>query len=307
MNEYKAIFLPDAVDTYYRVSEGLMIAGFDGDMGKGDAIGRSFEAYIAYNEISFPEKVWNLWEKDEKGKYRGVRFPGYSYEQHPMSRDHTLYTMFLLFYSRHQAYRNYSRLIDFIKNTPWLIDKNNWKHWQTPGIYFWKHAIIGRKFHKFMYYLTAIVTTALRTFTESIFRKLFGIKPERTQRSWDKDYPPSVSKGKRRRMRLFLSPVYALAIKGWMLSCLPDSNAKNVMKWLCNKQAGKTNYMLHMLFGRPVDKMNLLRYQPMTGGRFTTSLDIRNDRHCVIIKNKVWIQYNRLDKDLVLAMFNMKF
>lgn len=68
---------------------------------------------------------------------------------------------------------------------------------------------------------------------------------------------------------------------------------------------GARSWNLHMLYGRPVDKMDLLRYQPMTGDKLTVPMDIRNDRHCVIIKNKVWIQYNRLDKDHMLAMWEM--
>lgn len=295
-NVYSAVFNREARDTYWWVLFGLMLESHDGDMGKGDCIGRSFDAFIAYLEYAFLDAVKELWVKNEEGKYYGERFPGYDMVARPMSRDHLIATILLAYYTK-----DYDYLSDFIKNTPFKIDRDR----HTIDGWAWKYAIIGNKWYEVLYYAVNVPLMIFTTVKEKIVRPILGVKKERTQKSWDKDYPQSVSDRKRWWMRKLLFPTYALIKQGWMISALRPSYARTFLKWICRPQMGHTNYWAHMLYGRPVDRMNLLRYQPMTGDRPTCDLDIRNDRHCVIIKNKVWLQYNRLDKDLGLAMWEM--
>ncbi len=298
MSKYKKAFNPDATDTFWHVVKNLMLTGHTGDMGKGDCIGETFDAFTAYSWDNFIDGVMALWHKNSAGKWYGERFPGYDMVARPMSRDHVINTMLILYYACHNKL-----LEDFVKNTPFKIDVAR----HTLDMYCWKHAMIGKKAYHYWYYLIQIPLMSLITVTEAILRPLFGVKKEMTQEQWDRAYPLKVSNRKKKWMKKLLFPTYALVKLGWMLSTLPPSKAKRVLKWICRPQMGSQSWNLHMLFDRPVDKKDLLNYRPMTGGRLSVPLDIRNDRHCVIIKNKVWIQYNRLDKDMMLKMFDMQF
>jgi len=312
MSEYKPVYKPDATDTFWHIVKGLMLVGHTGDMGKGDCIGETFDTFIAYYfgeeipddlSLEYPdlvESVMKLWHRNSAGKYYGERFPGYDMIARPMSRDHVINTMLLLYHSKHGI-----MLEDFVKNTPYKIDAA--KHRHTIDMYCWKHAMIGNKWHHYWYYLIQIPFMSLLTIKEIIFRLLLGIGKEYTQEEWDKAYPLKISDRRRWWMRKLLFPTYALVKLGWMLSTLPSTKAKSVLKWICRPQMGSQSWNLHILFGRPVNIEDIFAYQPMTGGKLTVPLDPRNDRHCVIIKNKVWIQYNRLDKDCMLAMSKMKF
>ncbi len=306
MSEYKPVYKPDATDTYWHIVKGLMLTGFTGDMGKGDCIGETFDTFLTYyfdenTPYEYPdlvESVMNLWHKNSAGKYYGERYPGYDMVARPMSRDHVINTMLLLYYSGNKVL-----LMDFVKNTPFRIDVAR----HTIDMYCWKYTMVGYESYHYWYYLIQIPFMALLTIKEAILRPMFGVKKELTQEQWDKAYPLKVSDRKRKWMRKLLFPTYALVKLGLMLSVLPDTKAKKVLKWICRPQMGSRSWNLHMLFGRHVELADLLSYQPMTGGKLTTSLDIRNGRHCVLIKNKVWIQYNRLDKDMMLKMFEMSF
>ena len=306
MNEYKPVYRPDATDTFWHIVKGLMLVGHTGDMGKGDCIGETFDTFITYylnkdTPLEYPdlvESVMNLWYKNSAGKYYGERYPGYDMVARPMSRDHVINTMLLLYYSGNKVL-----LTDFVKNTPFKIDVAR----HTLDMYCWKYAMIGNKSCHYWYYLIQIPLMSLTTVKEIILRFVFGVRKEMTQEDWDKAYPLKVSDRKRKWIRKLLFPTYAFVKLGWMLSTLPPSKAKQVLKWICRPQMGSRSWNQHMLFGRPVNLEDIFAYQPMTGGKLSTSLDIRNGRHCVIIKNKVWIQYNRLDKDCMLAMSGMEF
>lgn len=302
MEKAKSIFNWVVQTTYWWMSKGLMLESHEGDMGKGDCIGRTRDLYIAqYLNEDVPEDwpdivqgVMDLWHKNSAGKYYGERYPGYDMVARPMSRDHLANTIGLLKYAEDP------RLVDFVENTPFKIDRDR----HTIDLWFWKHAVIGKKFHHIMFYVIEIPWMAFTTVKEKVIRGLYGVKKERTQISWDKDYPQSISKKRQKRLNKLLFPTYALVNLGWQISCLPHTRAKRVLQWICRPQIGHTNYWLHMLYKRPVDIANIIRYQPMTGDRPTTSLDARGDRHCVIIKNNVWLQFNQLDKDLGIAMWN---
>lgn len=279
---------------YNWVSEDHMM--LCGEGGHGDSIGRTFEAFFCYKDLLFVMAVIKCWipkyRKNEKLYLRGYRYPPDSKQEYDhaddMSRDHFLSTLFIY---AEAGYR--SGIKKLVKNTGWRISEH---YTHTIDTWLYARALNGSKIAEILFYLTCVYIPPFIWITR-LMMWIKGIGPEYSQEAWKIRKPKQVKFGGMR--------VYALLNLGWMLYYLPESPGKRLLKYLCRAGVPRHNYVLRMLFGLPVSRVDVLRYQPMTGGRWSTSLDARNDRDVHIIEPTP--DANNLDVELVRELWAREY
>ena len=147
----------------------------NGTNGKGDAIGRTFDAYFCYNDERFIEGIESCWVKVDRSKfwkflgkdyyYQGYRYP--THDDEDLSRDHTLYSISAFKYS---GYSN-EALKEFVMHLRYRISK---KFFFTLNSWFWIRAVCGSKFYRFLFYLIEI---PIMWFTKQWNKLLYFVAP----------------------------------------------------------------------------------------------------------------------------------
>lgn len=295
---------------YYVSEENMMLrqnASWDpeGDNGKGDSIGRTALAYIAYGDKSLMESVMFCYDKVpiiRKGKtkrfyYHGFRYPDYWKDD--LSRDHVTYTMIGLKYVGASK-----ALKEFVEGQRWRISE---RYTFTIDMWLWSRGIIGKRWARALYYM---ITIPMMSFSVLWSRALhwFGAFGEEEHQD---DFVPSRPEeltATQRKVRKWMFPTYALHILGWQLTCLPGSRAKRILKRICRGWVGRHNYLLRVLFGERTEKLKeqCRTYLPMTSWRWGTRLDGTNDRACKVITDPKLTEFNALDQDILKIALNIE-
>lgn len=286
----------------------------NGDNGKGDAIGRTMEAFFIYGDYRFIEGIESCWVKVEnkgikrlfkKYYYQGYRYPTYASgkEKNPtgMSRDHLFNT--ILAYKI--AGKTDKEMWEFVKHLKWRISD---VAIQTLDLWLWERALAGRKFAKLISPIITYITMFFTVFWQLKIEKLLGFGPsyEETQNtfnaiqnSWK---PKIVNKG-----RSLLYPMYALNHQAWATLFYKGKWKKRIQK-LTYKIIPKYNYVIKLLSERPegITEQDIMSYQSMLGGRWSTIFNVWwNDRDLRLNPRPERLKYNVMDVDLLRKLWEL--
>lgn len=318
---YKPKFKFDAKDTAFLVDpEHHMMLGMNynwnptGDRGKGDAIGRTFEAYYVYRDERFVEAVKNCWEMvptlDKNGIIKDYYYQGYRYPTHEdndMSRDHTLYTVLLALESGISE----EELKEFVTHIPWKISQ---RFSMTPDLWLWFRARAGVWWAKILSNMIDIPLLAFYVVWQKIIYKLAPFREESHQDDFVKinndEKDPKWSK-----WALKLYPPYAIAQSAWKINYLKPSLAKSIQEWLLLKITPKHNYVVRMLLNdkNMPSREDVYGFKAMMGGRWSAILNpFINDRDLHIMTKENYpkldtlLKANNLEVDLVRVIYENK-
>ena len=299
----------DTTETAYYVDKkhNMMLHvnfGWDptGDFGKGDSIGRTFEAYYTYKDERFLEGIKSCWVKVKKGNgyyYQGYRYP--THDDNDISRDHLFNTVLTLIASGYSE----EQLKEFVTNVPFNISK---KYNQTIDLWLWMRAVSGIWWAKL---LSPIIEISLMAFTvlwQKLLYKIGGFKEESSQDEFMASKKYEKTKWEKTVSSL-LYPSYTMTQYAWRLNFMKDSLYTKIMKKMLLKIANKHNYVVRLLLddtSKPTQE-HVYSYKSMMGGRWDGILNQQiNDRDFYIITDEKLISSNVLDVDLVRTIYEAK-
>jgi hypothetical protein len=282
----------------------------NGDNGRGDSIGRSFNAYFIYGEPRFLEGIEACWERVERkgwlrkllfGKYyyQGYRYPHRYSGEVGLSRDHTINTILAF------KYAGYSDefLKDFVKHLRYKI--SDFASF-TPEMWLWARAAAKIRPYTTLYLSISYIVTSLTAWRNKRLYKWSGFGEESHQDDFVR-VPNDFKPIRVHKIAKLFYPIYALLIHAWQLKVLPNSKLKRAVQKQALKICPKHNYVIQMLLDSPKKPLeeNVMGYKPMKGGRWSGILNTWiNDRDISVIEKPKLTEYNSLDVDLVRKLYN---
>jgi len=274
-------------DTYFFVDEyGMMLAQNpswepNGDFGKDNSIGRTFQSYIAYRDKSFINAIKTCFkvQEDEKGVYlQAYRHPTFiDIEYNDMSRDHIVTALLSLKHANEDiALKMYSKLLR------WKISD---RYTFTFDLWLWMKGISGNKLAMISWYWVSIPVMLLSVLLNKIIQLLAWPKFNEVSHE---DYHRIYGKNKDvpeyyKKLRKYRYPTYALHLQCWKNYVTKPSIGRWLMKQVLKLDVGKYNYLLRMLTNMKVKKEDIYSWQMMSGNRWSTRTDLTNDRGLGII------------------------
>lgn len=286
----------------------------NGDNGKGDAIGRSKDAYFCYRDPQFIEGVENCWLKiDEKDfyYYKGHRYPTPEYFKGDFSRDHTSNTFVLMGLAGEEKWAK-----EIASHIKWTIRKKHVTskgkvrtHRFTPALWGFVKHFSEEWWAKPLFYGISFFEIFFYNIQNALIYLMGWFSRELHQEDYN---PQRMSSQKQNKWRQFWSrkayPIFALNLFGWQLFVMKDCFFKRLLQYMSYLLIPRHNYFLKLLFNvGKVKKEQVLKYKPMKGSRWTTTLNELNDRDVFIIKKEEWLEANTLDKDILIAMWNYRY
>lgn len=297
---------------WWIVEQGINIVIYNGnvmhqcDNGKRDSLGRTFDAFIAYNDKRFLDGILSCWKFD--GEYwRGKRYPVDYPTEVPMSRDHVYNTIFALKkgielgmvdkeYYEHFINHQPTKLSDFAK--------------QTLSMKMWLKLLQGKKIGKLYYPITYFILKAYKIWNKFIY-KVTGTGELGWEQHQNEFVPilifPRASVLDKITGLLF--PNYALISIGHQIEILDSEKWKNRIKKEAWDLIPKYNYYGKLLFDHPdgVTKEEIDNYKPMIGDRWSDVLNpwINYGRNIHKL-DETWLGENELDKDLLISKWEEK-
>jgi len=285
----------------------------DGENGKGDAIGRNKDSYFAYKDPRFVEGAKNCWVKIDKGNgkyyWKGHRYPTPEYLEKDFSRDHTSNTFVLMAIAGEKEWAK-----EVASHIRWVISKKHvtstgkkvWRHSFGPGLWGFVKSFAGKWWGPVMFYTSSFIEVILYNIINAFCYLMGWFSRELHPEDYNKN---TMSRQKQSKWRQFWAsatyPVYAMQLFAWQLFVMKDNPMKRLLQHMMTLLIPRHNYMLKLTYNvGKVTKEQVLNYKSMKGGRWTTPLNEINDRDVHIITSQKWLEYNVLDKDLLISMWN---
>jgi len=301
----------------------------NGDNNRGDALGRSLEAWFLYNDPQFIEGAKNCWKRIDCDSdyencskwdyyYKGHRYPTPEFLTKDFSRDHTSNTIVLMALAGEDEW-----LKDLVTHIRWVITqkhvdshgKKRGKHSFTPAMWGWAKAFAGIWWGKPVYYSITFIELIFYIIINKFCYLVGGISPEVHQDDYDKE---TMSRQKQTKWKQFWAsltyPVYALDHNAWK-SYVTEVTDKSKVSRFINRLVqlmsypliGKHHYLHKLMFNvGKVTKEDVLGYKSMQGGRWSTPLNEINDRDIRIIENEEYLKANVMDVDLLIKFWNIR-
>lgn len=287
----------EEIKPYYFVDEyGMMLVSDTADQGKGDSIGRNFNAYMATGDEKFVDAIMTCYDGAGDGKtvwLQGWRHPSYinKPEHNNLSRDHVIYTVLALKMSGREDELN--RFISLMTERHRISDRYTF----TPDSWLWMKASANTNYEPLWYLLTIPVSAISVLWNKVIGLFAKGAFKEVPQSEYNCHIKVSDRLKKLRKLRY---PAYALHQMLWM----NYSMTPGIGKWLHSKllllDSGNQNWLNHILAGKKVSREDVMAYRAMHSDRWTTRLDQTNDRNLYIFPNA---KASYLDVALLRNMF----
>lgn len=279
-------------NTYYYVDKyNMMLTQSDG---KGDSVGRTALAFIAYKWWVFLGAVYSCFEWGADC-HKEIEKPYFIFRRHPewnkndMSRDHLSYALIMYKYAKRK-----NMVIHICKHLRWKISN---KYNMTLDLWLWTRALYS-KFWLFIFVNFQCLHMSIMSLWNCIIMQIMKVSPEYTEQKWDLNITRNRTYSQK-KLSKWLFPAYAIHNLAWQLYVLDRK------PWLLRKivltMTGKTNYLVRLLLGGKVTKEQVCGYQSMTGYRWSTRLDETNDRHVELLPPQ---EANDLEKDLLIEMWN---
>ena len=316
------IYDPDATNdiAYFYIDEYNLAVTYSSNKGIGDAIGRTTDTYIIYDDPELIDGIVNLWQKrpEFKNKLVGIRHPDYVENEDKkwyqlgarMSRDHYIYTLVALKIWEQRTGKRHPKLEEIVKATPFGIRKM--ARW-TLGLILWSKALNDNNFALWLYLVIELIMNNLIYIPlRKLADKLCGWEEEMEQDEWEqiqndptKTNLQTQPKWKQKVDKIVL-PSFAIMFGATQLYVTSDRfpRLKRAVQKSMLKMVGNTNYVQQMLLGKkdiPRDKVEAFKH--MRGGRWSGYLNVRNDRDMKVFTDNRYI-VNLQDVDLVRHLYN---
>jgi hypothetical protein len=167
------------------------------------------------------------------------------------------------------------------------------------------NAVADSKWHTFMYYLIQIPGAYLRHWWNNVVRKVFRIRPERSQETWDKD--GGIIQANltwwQEIGRALHTPFYPLHNKAWQVNLLKANKYRACLKRVLLKEVGPYNYLTRLLFGDlNIPKSVIDDYKMMSNWRWGVTLNETNRRYNYILPDEL-VAANAIEKDLLTKVW----
>ena len=295
----------------------------DGDNGKGDSIGRNKNSYFPYRDPRFVEGVKNCWTKEERktwlgkklfGKYywKGHRFPSPEYLEKDFSRDHTTNTFVIMALAGEEEWAK-----KIASNIKYSITKKHVtssgktirNHRFTIAMWAWMKArFTNKKLWWPVFYIISFIEVILYNLLNGLCYLMGWFSRELDPEDYNKNTMTRQKQSKWRQMWASLSyPVYAMGLFGWQLFVMKDNPFKRLLQYMMYFLIPRKNYLLRLVYNvGKVTKEDVLNYKSMKGGRWSTPVNEINDRDFYVLTDPVRLEYNRVDEDLLIAMWNYR-
>lgn len=304
-------------DVYYFVDEHGLMLHDKTNPGKGDAIGRSYRAYLAYRDPIFPKAVAKLWDYtygmgDHPNTIKGIRHPDLANDESKMSRDHYIYTLALL----KEAIRDGNDDSLIMDKFNMIIDAgsevDNMMRFTLPLVC-WTEALGENKWYEFWFYIFEILTVSLVYIPMTkLGNWIAGFSKEVEQDEWAKYEPKYLQHQAKWKIPIskLIYPAFARQFLIAQIEALDDNypKLKARLKKLHTKLVGETNYVQRMFLDMEVPRDKVEGYKMMKGGRWSGWLNNRNDRWMYVIdrKKEGYREQNLMDEDWARAVWNNK-
>jgi len=313
----------DATETEFfvdQVNKMMLVQNYgwdpDGDNGKGDSIGRNKEAFFPYGDPRFIEGVKNCWTKEFKpnGKYywKGHRYPTPEYLKKDFSRDHTTNTFVIMALAEEDEWAK-----EIASHIRWVITKNHVtskgkkvrRHSFTPAMWGWmKGKFAGKWWGMPLFYIISFIEIILYNLLNGLCYLMGWFSRELLPVDYNPQTMSRQKQSKWRQMWASLTyPVYAMNLFAWQLFILKNNPMKRILQYMMALLVPRNNHTLKLIYNvGKVTKEQVLAYKSMKGGRFTTPLNEINDRDVKFVTDPTRLEFNRLDEDLLIAMWNYR-
>jgi len=290
----------------------------NGENGKGDAIGRSKEAYLIYKDYRFIEGIESCWVKvPNKGirrlfrkyHYQGYRYPTYARgeEEQPvgLSRDHTLNTILAYKY----AGKSDKEMWDFVKRLKFRISKFVIF---SPELWLFARMLAGRKVATWLYPRVTYLVKRVTVWWQLRVEKRSGIGPHYEENQDTFHYIQNSIKPKCiNKCTKMLHPIYALLQDAEQSTFIKNNKWRKKIQNLLYKITPTYNYVIKLLIDHTEDITfdDVYNYKSMKGGRWDGVMNIWwNDRTLEINTDTSYSnEYNVMDVDYVRYLWNEKF
>jgi len=312
-------YSPEATENtaYYHIDKHDLTVTFASNKGIGDAIGRTMDTYMIYDDPKLVEGIANLWQYREefKGKMVGVRHPDVltnviengrlseGFWKNRISRDHYVYTLVALKLWEKRTGERHPKLKEIIKATPFGIRRM--ARW-TLELILWSKALVGNKFALLLYLIIKLfMVNVIYIPIRKLGYKLTGWGNEVDQEDWVKQQLQNQPKW-HTTISGIVYPTYGILLSATQLYVIPNTfpKLKKILQKSLLKMVGKTNYVQQMLLGKkniPRDKVEA--FKSMKGGRWSGYLSNRNDRNMEVFPEGRYT-VNLQDVDLVRHLYN---
>jgi hypothetical protein len=318
---------PNLKTTHYFVSEEDMMltqnANWDvnGDYGKGDAIGRSCEAYMCYQDLRFIEAIKKCWLKIEKEDgsyyYRPQRYPTSDYYEKDFSRDHTISTFTALKWAgEEETIKEIGNNIRFIFRKKNKLKNKVVNHKFTLGLWFWVKALTGKWWATPLFYLVTYIEVLLYMLLNPICYLMGNFGKEMTTEDYIAADLKALKENTKRPKRQFATkwqqfwaklhfPAFGIHKLSWQIMVMKKSFFKCLLEKMALTLVPRYNYLLKLNLGsKKVNKTDILNCKTTGGTRWTTTLNITNDRDVRFLTDPKLTEANNQDIDILKAMWN---
>ena len=304
MNGYEIVHDPVGQQHYNFVRDDMMYVKNadwdpDGDEGEGDTIGRTMKAGRIYKYVKYFEAIQSCWIRMIRRGKKEFLFGWRSNRDRTrmdMSRDHLINTIMMFHW-----YGGAMMVDKFYQMIPWRF---SFGFKQTVDLYLWAKTLTGRKWTRHAYYWWQIPQSLIIGIWAKIAKLILRVGPELTQSEFIRLRKDLKARHKRlKRLWWLIPPVYADLGRAEMLECMPDSIGRRILRKILLWNTSRYNHVIKLLLGsKKVTKEDVMNYQSMTNGRWSTSLDVRTKRDIKFRKPEE-SKANRLDKDYLVFLF----
>lgn len=274
-----------------------------------DMIGRNLDAYYAYGDEALVDTIEKCFRKEavliDIPKWMRWILPwlpevgyvtqGYRSPEHQdmdMSRDHTIYAIIAAKLSGRDKF------LEKLKGLTWRLSSAA----TMRGMYLWWKVMTGSKWATPLFYLAKYAEMSVSLAWNKTLHYLGRFSEELDQNTWDAAYPLEVTEWQK-KLRKLMVPTYAIHNFAWQLHVLKDSKFKRGLQRLTKQFVGKHNHFLMKLLGfEPYPFWE--QYKSMTAWRWSVTLNETNSRHTYIIRDPKLIEYNDLERDVLIQTDN---
>ena len=270
-----------------------------GDIGMGDCIGTTADAYRAYHYKPFLDGIMSCFV--DRGDYlQAYRHPS-KIDKTPntMSRDHIAYALYIMKYAGKED------------NVKYLSKKLRWKISDrfkfTIDLWLYMKAIAGSRLALAAYYLIAIPYLLFNMLYKRLVFKICGLPAEMKQSEWKGIPPFPVLPKWKYKMYKGLFPMYSLYQTAFLIDVLPRSPFRWLLRKILLIGTDKQNFITRLMLGdKKVNKEDVYAYKAMWGGRFTSYLSALDSRNLEVITDPKMLEANVVEVDLLREIYREK-
>jgi len=294
-------------NTFYYMDEfGLVLKQplWEGDnCGKGDCLSRTgVYAYKAWGDIKFVNSIETHCmqvKKDKKGKYYWQLLRHPLWTENDMSRDHVVGCLLAL------KFTNKNCEIEYLsEKIRWRISD---KYTFTIDTWAWMKILAGKWWWSPVFYIAEYPVMFFNMLWNKFWLWYGDFSPEVHPRNWNVHYVDKYATRKQLKIREWLYPTYALEGLAWMLYVLKPNIFMRGLQWIIRKIVSRYNFLIKLLANdTSVREIDVMQHHQMTGNRWTVTLNETCNRHVNHILKKEWIKANRLEEDILKAIWHEK-